>query len=331
MFLKTIKDCQQIDLKKHGLIEASAGTGKTYIIENLVVRLLKEDSKIALENILLVTFTEKATSELKIRIREKIEKELKDANDPGVIKRLRDSLDTFDTASIFTIHGFCRTVLSDFAFENSVLFKSELIDDTSLFETKLKEQMRKTWSERYGENLPAILECSGFNTKKESRKFSNTVLAIAGKTYRKNAGDLLLPDIKGKSFKQLQNKIKVLVIELKALTGAQKCFSEQFEELNINASTKKSLSGKIVIPLENYLSNVDDKNINFAVLQDLISQIQGAKSGERQGIQCLVPDKWLKKGPNPEVCPNLQNIVSVFQEIEKIAAHLKQMLAVETI
>ena len=331
MFLKTIKDCKEIDLKKHGLIEASAGTGKTYIIENLVVRLLKEDSDIALENILLVTFTEKATCELKIRIREKIEKELKDANDSRVIKRLRDSLDTFDTASIFTIHGFCRTVLSDFAFENSVLLKSELIDDRPLFETKLKEQMRKTWPEKYGEDLPAILECSGFNTKKESRKFSNTVLAIAGKTFRENAGDLLLPDIRSKSFKQLQNEIKELVIELKTLTGMQKCFSEQFEKLNINASTKKSLLNKIVIPLENYLSNVDDKNIDIAGLQTLISQIQGAKSSERQGIQCLVLDKWLKIGANPEVCPNLQGIVSTLQKIEETSAVLKQILAIETI
>ena len=331
MFLKIIKDCKEIDLKKHGLIEASAGTGKTYLIENLVVRLLKEDSEIALENILLVTFTEKATCELKIRIREKIEKELKDANDPRVIKRLRDSLDTFDTASIFTIHGFCRTVLSDFAFENSVLFKSELIDDWPVFEAKLKEQMRKTWPEKYGEDLPAILECSGFNTKKESRKFSNTVLAIAGKTYRKNAGDLLLPDIRGKSFKQLQNEVKELVIELKTLTGAQKCFYEQFEKLNINASTKKSLLGKIVIPLENYLSDVDDKNIDIAGLQNLISQIQGVKSGQRQGVQCLVPEKWLKKEPNPEVCPRLQDIVPILQKIEETSANLMQILAVETI
>lgn len=331
MSLKTVHDCQQVDLKKHGLIEASAGTGKTYIIENLVVRLLKERNGITLENILLVTFTEKATCELKIRIREKIEKELKDANDPRVIKRLRDSLDTFDTAAIFTIHGFCRTVLSDFAFENSVLFKSELIDDTSLFETELKEQMRKTWPERYGENLPAILKCSGFNTKKGKLRFNNTVLAIAGKTFRENAGDLLLPDIKGKSFKQLQNEVKALVIGLKTLIGTQKYFSQQFDKLNINASTKRSLLSKIVIPLENYLSDVDDKNIDIAGLQDLISQIQGVKSGQRQGIQCLVPDKWLKNGPNPEVCHRLQDIVSVLGKIEEASANLKQMLAVETI
>ncbi|MDO9565384.1 MAG: UvrD-helicase domain-containing protein [Candidatus Desulfaltia sp.] len=331
MPLQTVHDCKQVDLKKHGLIEASAGTGKTYIIENLVVRLLKEDSEIALENILLVTFTEKATCELKIRIREKIEKELKDADDPGVAKRLRDSLDAFDKAAIFTIHGFCRTVLSDFAFENSVLFKSELINDTPVFETKLKEQMRKAWPEKYGEDLPEILEGSGFSSKKEGGKFTDTVLAIAGKTFRKNAGDLLLPDIRGKSFKQIQNEIKGLVIELKTLTGTQQCFSGQFEKLNINASTKKSLLNKIVTPLENYLSSIDDKNIDIAGLQTLISQIQGAKSSERQGIQCLVLDKWLKVGANPEVCPNLQDIVSVLQKIEETSAILKQILAIETI
>lgn len=331
MSLITVHDCKQVDLKKHGLIEASAGTGKTYIIENLVVRLLKEREDIALDEILLVTFTEKATCELKIRIREKIEKELKDENDSRIIKRLRGSLDAFDTAAIFTIHGFCRTVLSDFAFENSALFKSELIDDRPLFETKLKEQMRKRWPERYGENLPEILECSGFNAKKERLKFNKTVLDLSGKTFRENAGDLLLPDIRGKSFKQLQNEIKALVVELKALTGTQQCFSGQFEKLNINASTKKSLLGKIVIPLENYLSSVDGKNIDIAGLQELISQIQGAKPYERQGIQCLVPDKWLKKGPNPEVCPKLLDIVSVLRKIEETSASLKQMLAVETI
>jgi hypothetical protein len=129
-----------------------------------------------------------------------------------------------------------------------VLFKSELIDDRPVFEAKLKEQMRKTWPEKYGEDLPAILGCSGFSTKKESRKFSNTALTIAGKTYRKNAGDLLLPDIKGKSFKQLQNEIKELVLKLKVLIGTQKYFSQQFDKLNINTSTRKSLLGKIVIP-----------------------------------------------------------------------------------
>jgi len=51
-----VDDIADIDLTRHALIEASAGTGKTYTLENLVVRLLKERQDIAIENILMVTF-----------------------------------------------------------------------------------------------------------------------------------------------------------------------------------------------------------------------------------------------------------------------------------
>jgi ATP-dependent exoDNAse (exonuclease V) beta subunit len=85
-----IEDINRVDLSRHALVEASAGTGKTYTIENLVVRLLKEDPDIRLENILLVTFTEKATSELKLRIRQKIEQTLDNDQDlaDAVCKKL---------------------------------------------------------------------------------------------------------------------------------------------------------------------------------------------------------------------------------------------------
>ena len=65
-----VADIADIDLTRHALIEASAGTGKTYTLENLVVRLLKERQDITIDNILMVTFTEKATSEQKSRIQE---------------------------------------------------------------------------------------------------------------------------------------------------------------------------------------------------------------------------------------------------------------------
>ena len=126
-----LDDIDAVDLTRHALIEASAGTGKTYTIENLVVRLIRERSDISLENILVVTFTEKATSELKVRIREKLEQE-SDGAGPEAAGRLRDALDAFDTASITTIHGFCHTVLREFAFENGALFESEVVDDAPI-------------------------------------------------------------------------------------------------------------------------------------------------------------------------------------------------------
>ncbi len=59
------------------ILEASAGTGKTYSIENIIVRLLiDEENSCLLENILVVTFTKAATADLKSRIRQSIQKAL---------------------------------------------------------------------------------------------------------------------------------------------------------------------------------------------------------------------------------------------------------------
>lgn len=64
-----IRDISHINLDAHGVIEASAGTGKTFTIEHLVVELLKTKKVQSLDEILVVTFTEKAVGELKYRIR----------------------------------------------------------------------------------------------------------------------------------------------------------------------------------------------------------------------------------------------------------------------
>src|SRR5687768_1001752 len=95
----------EIDLSRHALLEASAGTGKTYTIEQLVLRLVLEE-RASLDQILLVTFTEKATGELKGRLRGALEKTL--AEQPSLRRLLQPSLDAFDQAPIFTIHGFCQ-------------------------------------------------------------------------------------------------------------------------------------------------------------------------------------------------------------------------------
>jgi exodeoxyribonuclease V beta subunit len=93
-----------LNLKQNYFIEASAGTGKTFTIENIVVRLIQEG--ISLDQILVVTFTRAATEELKVRIRRTMEEKL-----------LKKELATVDDAKIFTIHGFCFHTLKEHALE----------------------------------------------------------------------------------------------------------------------------------------------------------------------------------------------------------------------
>jgi exodeoxyribonuclease V beta subunit len=129
------------------LIEASAGTGKTYAITALFVRLILEEN-LSVREILVVTYTEAATEELRHRIRQTLADALRafesGSSDIPFLKdlvdrhsaeakemeaRLQNALCGFDEAPIYTIHGFCQRMLKDRAFESSLLFDIELVTD----------------------------------------------------------------------------------------------------------------------------------------------------------------------------------------------------------
>jgi len=128
------------------LVEASAGTGKTYTISSLFVRLLLEFG-LNIDDILVITFTNAATNDLKERIRTRIKDGInaflegdskdeflkrlidKTANKNRAMEVLADAIKSFDMASIFTIHGFCMRVLKQYAFESGSLFDTELSEE----------------------------------------------------------------------------------------------------------------------------------------------------------------------------------------------------------
>ena len=147
-------------LDGRNLIEASAGTGKTFAISRIFLRLLLE-KRIELNKILAVTFTEAATEELRRRIRSIIV-EAKQAFETGktedpllkgllsrcdttqAIDRLHCALRDFDTVAVFTIHGFCGRVLYDNAFECNQTFDAEIIiDQAGLFQEIVDDFWRR--------------------------------------------------------------------------------------------------------------------------------------------------------------------------------------------
>lgn len=129
---------RSLNLQKNYLLEASAGTGKTFSIQHLVVRLLLGNQHETIDKILVVTFTRAATRELKGRIRTNIEEALRLLNDPNerapdylraivecggqaihiAKKNLQNALYLFDQAQIFTIHSFCARMLKQFSIES---------------------------------------------------------------------------------------------------------------------------------------------------------------------------------------------------------------------
>ncbi|MNQ44483.1 RecBCD enzyme subunit RecB [compost metagenome] len=146
------------------LIEASAGTGKTWTLTALYARLLLE-RQLGVGQILVVTYTTAATAELRERIRARLAALLAmyegaPAPDPVLAglhaqypgedahRRLLLAVHGFDEAAIFTIHGFCQRALQDAAFEAGGDFDSELAtDDREVLDALLADLWRRELAE----------------------------------------------------------------------------------------------------------------------------------------------------------------------------------------
>ncbi|MBR2374043.1 MAG: UvrD-helicase domain-containing protein, partial [Lentisphaeria bacterium] len=126
------------------VLEAAAGTGKTYNITNIVARIIMERADVTIDKMVIVTFTRAAAGELKFRISQRLaalEKEsvVPDTQDELLLlaqqkgidraeirKRLRLALLNFDRAMIGTIHSFAMRSLSENSFSSRLKFEFTL-------------------------------------------------------------------------------------------------------------------------------------------------------------------------------------------------------------
>ncbi len=123
-----------IDPFAHAVIEASAGTGKTYTLEHLVVELVRRG--VAIDRILVVTFTEKATREMRVRVRERL------AEGASAEPMLARAIASFERAPISTIHGFCQRLLTEHAFTSGRSFEPARVDGRAAFGRALRTTLR---------------------------------------------------------------------------------------------------------------------------------------------------------------------------------------------
>jgi len=205
-----------IPLNAVSLIEASAGTGKTYTMGSLYLRLLLQAGEntfpyaLNVEQILVVTFTEMATEELKRKIRERIYdakqkltayQQTQDSavfgqddflrelvstitDLPLAIQRLTLAEQNMDLAAIYTIHGFCRRMLMQYAFNSGIHFNLELSGEEDELLLRLAQ---KIWREYFYSQPYAVVEfiqknlVSPSNIVTKIKKFAGTELKLPEK------------------------------------------------------------------------------------------------------------------------------------------------------
>ena len=152
------------------VVEASAGTGKTFFLEHRVIDLILAGAELG--QILLVTFTDKAVAELRLRIRDLLDRLSRTTvasaadHEPAWIvdddarRRLRAAVTAFDHAPIYTIHGFCHRILIEDAFSARRLFDQTQIADEVAFDAAFGALLRERFAYRSPDRdlLGAFLE-----------------------------------------------------------------------------------------------------------------------------------------------------------------------------
>jgi exodeoxyribonuclease V beta subunit len=204
--VKTL-DPYTIPLQSINLIEASAGTGKSWTVTLLYLRLILEKA-LTVDQILVVTFTEAATKELRDVVRSRIIEALDFFQNPDqkidkkeyaklynkqahgsdreAILRLTRAKLSMDEAAIFTIHSFCQRVLNEYAFEASLAFENELLDsDRELMQKLTDDFWRRNF---YKASKPLLSKLQKQNITPDA--ILDDIWAMVGKPYLQISGPL---------------------------------------------------------------------------------------------------------------------------------------------
>jgi exodeoxyribonuclease V beta subunit len=318
------------------VVQASAGTGKTYTLEQEVLRLLVS-GRARLEQILVVTYTEKATGELKGRLRAAIEKELADG--PAARPTLQAALDDYDQAAIFTIHAFCERALADFAFDNGHDLRLRLVDDVEVLPSCLRELQRRAWPQEYGDRLGDVLDICGY----AGESWESPVLDLAGRL-RTACGHLLQPECPPDWPAAVLAQDDILRSERerwRRLAGDPRLehpdphrWHEGFARLPFDPNRRAKRHEGLLVPLLGWLADPIADERPLASFQRLLDRCQRVSSFDKHGFHLLTEQtSQPARDVLDDYCPHLRELVDELQERRRAVCRcaFDRQLAVRTI
>ncbi len=166
-----------IDLRNRNiLVSAAAGSGKTAVlVERIITRLTKDPSPINVDELLVVTFTEAAASEMKERIRNAIEKALEE--NPQNIHLQRQAT-LIHNAQVTTIHSFCLSVIREY-FHTIDLDPGFRIGEEGELKLLKRDVAEELLEEKFAEASPEFLNfVESYATGKDDKKLEEMILQV---------------------------------------------------------------------------------------------------------------------------------------------------------
>lgn len=252
------------------IIDASAGTGKTYTICEKVIERIKAGYSI--KDFVIMTYTEKAAGELESRIRNRLKTEKDNDNLTDAEKKyIETGLKEFDFATIGTIHSFCKKVLKEYAFEIGELENLNL------------ENTKDYIAEAYQYNFLKNIDVYGQDEKKS---LSDNVLQSVGNI---TDDDIFLPELS--EYATPDDDEKRYAAKKELLKKTYDSFKEIMQERN--TIDFNSLISKVAESVEKDFTGINGKKLSSPIENGFVRELQNRwKIGIIDEFQDTSPQQW---------------------------------------
>ena len=283
-------------------IDASAGTGKTYTIQQLTAKMVEEG--IPLEKILIVTYTDKAAGELRDRIRQKLEEcAAKSTNDC-----FKAALQNINDAPVFTIHSFCKNTLDTFAYDANAAMEMGIEDDSKIINL-IDKLIRDEWA--YNPEFQRIINKADFDFE----------------VFRKNCAQAVL--LYNRADNITLNILKSSLNNSKELCENIPEFKENLNVL-LSVNDTKITKDKVYKETLSRIENWNDSEVFFnrwgdAKKSSIIELLKDQKNSERYieavnyffSLKGKLPECFFQTESQLFILENLKNIYDKWEQYKK--------------
>ncbi len=310
---QVIHSAADIDLNRHAVIEASAGTGKTYTMVALVMRLMADEQNgLPLDKILLTTFTDNAANELKSRIRSQLKQRLSEGGLTEKISlRFETALQHIESAPVFTIHGFCQRMTREFAFESGQIFDQELVDNQRVLEECFNEYVRTWPSDDVAQK--AFTDYLSADRKNSLARLKSTVLALA--RHLKPDFDVIYP----------LNPEPLADLTCFALSSDLATLKSQFLKLHTNkgGAVNKAMADNWTDRVKPLLLTLSDQQLKHQQKLDYVKKVIHSMADKScfeyfffKAPRAFKDDQWHNNtGKYPLICRQLEDVFKLINQI----------------
>ena len=290
-----------LNIEKHVCVTAGAGSGKTTVLVQRYLKILRERD-VTPREIVAITFTEKAAAEMKERIIEEMSEEAENA---GVeysnsLQRFRDEM---NSAHISTIHAFCSSILREFPFQAGVPANFSIvqsIEQQLLLQKTLKKTLKEIATnpvDPHRAELTRLLQRYG-GQQKLVNFFSDLI----------DKRDVLEPLIKevydNRDHTQLPDVWEQIIC---AESMSEKDVTEFIRCLNSVLEFAKGEHAALVTPLTQKLEALPEKNPDLPEILNLLKKIGELITTKSSGG--IAKDKFLGRGTKTQTVETEINLL----------------------